>query len=324
MSSGTPTVNVASADGRLRIGVDENGLGARLGPLVVTAVAAEVTEAGERLFKRRLRGQLSQDLDDSKRLVTHNDVGLGEAWARALLPPAVESPADLFAALSLYAPGRLTELCPAELKAQCWNEPGPTPAEAFEADPAVLSRLRRHRSRLEKLGLRVLAVRSAVLCTKRLNLAQQAGNNRFHSDLHAMEELVLALRELLGRDVFAVCGKVGAMREYSRFFGPLAGRLHAIVEERPQRSAYYFPGLGEVCFEENADSRDPLVMLASLVGKYVRELLMTRIQRFHAPEAVRVSGYHDSKTGSWIEELRATGRSLPVFGDCFERARAGA
>jgi len=30
-----------------RIGADENGLGPRLGPMVVTAVLAEVTEAGE-------------------------------------------------------------------------------------------------------------------------------------------------------------------------------------------------------------------------------------------------------------------------------------
>ena len=30
---------------RFRIGVDENGLGPRLGPLVVTAVIARVTEA---------------------------------------------------------------------------------------------------------------------------------------------------------------------------------------------------------------------------------------------------------------------------------------
>src|SRR5690349_6065198 len=67
-----------------RIGVDENGLGARLGPLVVTAVLARVTERGARVISRRPPKRLSADLGDSKQLVSHKDIALGEAWARAL------------------------------------------------------------------------------------------------------------------------------------------------------------------------------------------------------------------------------------------------
>src|SRR5947208_9884539 len=82
-----------------RIGVDENGLGARLGPLVVTAVLARVTEQGVRVISRRPPKRLAADLGDSKQLVSHRDVTLGEAWARALAGADVAAPKDLFGAL---------------------------------------------------------------------------------------------------------------------------------------------------------------------------------------------------------------------------------
>src|SRR5690349_8261136 len=67
-----------------RIGVDENGLGPRLGPMIVTAVMAEVTEEGAKIAGRKPRGRLAEVLGDSKAMIAHGDVSLGEAWVRAL------------------------------------------------------------------------------------------------------------------------------------------------------------------------------------------------------------------------------------------------
>src|SRR6185503_4155718 len=91
---------------RFRIGADENGLGPRLGPMVVTAVLAEVQGDGWALVGRKARGALGQRLGDSKQLVSHGDVALGEAWARALVrrgcgkAAAVASPDDLIHAIT--------------------------------------------------------------------------------------------------------------------------------------------------------------------------------------------------------------------------------
>src|SRR5690606_2557430 len=106
---------------------------------------------------------------------------------------------------------------------------------------------------------------------------RRAGVHRFAADLHAMERLLLTLRERRDEDLLAICGKVGGIGQYERFFGPLAGRLRTVLAEGRDESRYHFPGLGELRFLRDADARDPLVMLASLVGKYVRELLMNRI-----------------------------------------------
>lgn len=302
-----------------RIGVDENGLGSRLGPLVVTAVLARTEGDGERVLSRRLPRSLRSSLDDSKRLVSHTDVRLGEAWARELVMPEATTPGELFAQLSLEGVTNLQKPCPEHAAAQCWN----TEREVFEAPDALLRRVARHRGLLRAKGVEIVAVKSSVVCTEALNRARRAGRNRFVSDLHAMESLVLALRKTAGTDVRAVCGKVGGMAEYSRFFGPLGGWLHNVLEEGQAKSSYRFPGVGELSFVRDADASDPLVMLASLVGKYVRELFMSRIAR-HYPardDEPRPSGYHDPVTARFVARTALVRKRRKMPDRCFERER---
>lgn len=303
-----------------RIGADENGLGARLGPMVVTAVLARLGERGERTLGRRLPKRVSVDLADSKRLLSHGNIALGEAWARALTDDAADCPAALFERLSLEGTNHLRSPCPSHAEDQCWS----VTSERFVSDVAIVDRLKRHLAWLRERDVDVLGVRTSVLCTKRLNDARAEGKNRFVADLHAMERLVLHFREHAGEDLHAVCGKVGGIDDYSRFFGPLSYRLHAVIRQGRPCSAYHFPGLGEIHFVRDADDRDPLVMLASLVGKYVRELLMARVFDYyhaqHEDDLESVSGYHDPATTRFVE-LTAPLRRLRVIPDtCFERS----
>lgn len=301
-----------------RVGADENGLGARLGPLVVTGVLAEVTPEGQAFAGRAPRGKVRADLGDSKRLLSHSDVALGEAWARALTGDHWATPRELFEHLSLEELGSLQKDCPSHIAQQCWGVEG----EAFESSGELLARIRGHVDAFRRKGVLVRRVLVASRCTQRLNRARESGHNRFVADLHAMEAVLLALRAGAARDIVAVCGKVGGMMDYERFFGPLSGRLRSTLIQSRARSAYYFPGLGEVHFVQDADAKNPLVMLASLVGKYVRELLMARISRYHGGGSdERVSGYHDPRTSAWVEATLGRRRSLRILDDCFERAR---
>lgn len=302
-----------------RIGADENGLGARLGPLVVTAVLAEVTEPGIKALSRKLPKKIRKDLDDSKELVSHGNVALGEAWARALLGFPARDPAEVFEALSLEGTPTLRALCPSHVGEQCWR----VQTEEFSAEPALVERVAGHLAWWQERGIHVRAVRSSVLCTKHLNDARTAGRNRFVADLHAMERLVLSLREAAGNDVLAVCGKVGGIDDYSRFFGPLSSRLHSVLARGKKASAYHFPGVGEIRFLRDADALDPFVMLASLVGKYVRELLMGRVSAYYteAAQVEKVSGYHDPATTRFVAATALVRRERNIPDQCFERAR---
>jgi len=302
----------------VRIGIDENGLGARLGPMLVTAVLAEVDEGGARLLSRKLPKKLRADLDDSKRLVAHGNIALGEAWARVIAGGADSHPAELLTRLLAEDRSALTRHCPGHVEQQCWGVAG----EAFGADEALLTRIRGHHRLLAERGVRLQLAKAHVLCSDRLNRLKAAGTNRFVADLHAMEGLFLSLRAGREAMVSAVCGKVGGIAEYGRFFGPLAGRLHTVLEEGRARSAYYFPTLGEIAFVRDADAADPLVMLASLVGKYLRELLMARVSRFY-PEKLSEpdppSGYHDPVSNRFVDATALIRKRRRVPDTCFQR-----
>ena len=302
----------------LRIGTDENGLGSRLGPMIVTAVLADATPSGERLLSRKLPARLRRDLDDSKRLVSHNNIALGEAWSRAVVGPDAKNPSELFDALSFEGKTELTNRCPRHIKKQCWG----VQAQSFQADDELVDRVVGHVEYLSARGIQLRRATSSVLCAKRLNDERADGENRFTSDLHAMERMIISMREDSDEDVLAICGKVGGIGDYSKFFGPLSERLHSVLKQERAESIYHFPGLGEIRFLRDADAADPLVMLASLIGKYVRELLMSQITGFYqarVPSAPNASGYHDPVTAKFVQLTKKQRKDLRISDDCFER-----
>src|SRR5512140_1271912 len=103
------------------VGIDENGLGARLGPLVVTAVAARVTPAGTRAIEAWHKRAPEPLLDDSKRLVAHGEVRLAEAWARVLIGEQFSKPSELIEAASALPTKQLKQRCPSNAVGQCWH-----------------------------------------------------------------------------------------------------------------------------------------------------------------------------------------------------------
>lgn len=330
-AAGRGDVRLGPMGVRYIIGADENGLGPRLGPMTVTAVLARVTEGSERVVTSKPRGGLKKRLGDSKELVSHGNCALGEAWTRALVEagaghePAVGAPRDptaLLEAVSLDPTAVLTSPCPKHVRGQCWS----TEDESFCAPQQMgnfLKLVRKDLKRLAERGVEIMAVRTVVACTKRLNEAVGRGESRFVVDLHSMERLILHLRELAGEEISAECGKVGGFGQYGKVFGPLSGRLHMVVEEGRARSTYRFPGVGDIAFVRDGDASNILVGMASLVGKYVRELLMGRIVRHYRrfDEALPVvSGYHDPVTTRFIVGTEALRKKRRVPATCFERA----
>ena len=304
------------------VGIDENGVGPRLGPMIVTSVVLRVDgDSGAKLVTGKPTGSSARRIGDSKKLVAFDDSALGEAWARVITRRSgadARTPAELLAAIALDAPEVLQAPCPKHHTSLCWNADG----ESFRATDDAVAECEKDLIRLEKKGVHVLRARSAYVCTRQLNEAAANGVSRFDLDLHAMERLTMAANEDVGGEVHAICGKVGGFDFYGRRFGPLAGRLHTVLVEGRARSEYQFPGVGRLSFVRDADGTHLLVGLASLVGKWVRDHLMRRVVRFHRdhqPALQNVSGYHDPVTTTFIEATALLRKKLRVEDACFER-----
>ncbi len=305
----------------LRVGVDENGLGPRLGPLVVTAAGARVNEGVDpeaALVQARALGLLG----DSKGLVSFRDDALGEAWARVLVGRHggdAKTPNDVLKALHHDEVTWLRALCPEAHAPQCWNVEG----ESFHAPDALVAQVGALAESLESQGILLMLPKVALRCTARLNEALLAGVSRFDADLRAMESLVASCMHQ-GLKLHAVCGKVGSRDRYLDVFKVLPAREVVFFDEARNESIYRFGDHTVVRFIKDADASDSFVGLASLVGKWTRDLLMDRIVRHHqraVPDAPRVSGYHDPRTANFVELTRVARKHSGLPDTCFERAK---
>jgi ribonuclease HII len=308
---------------RFHVGVDENGLGPRLGPLIVTAVLAQATPEGVKLIGKRPRGGLATRLGDSKQLVSFGDSGLGEAWAIALAKRAgatLVEPASVVRALALEDDASLRRACPTHHVDQCWRTDG----EALTPEAPLVGDVEGDLARLESRGVRIVGAKVAIVCAKRLNDAVERGHSRFDADLHTMERLVADAAREAGEEVVATCGKVGGFDRYGESFDRFL--LHTPIVEGRARSEYRVPGVGSVAFVRDAEERDILVAMASLVGKWVRDLLMRRIVRYHreaVPDLPEASGYHDPVTTRFIHATALHRKKAKIDDECFVRRALG-
>jgi hypothetical protein len=90
-----------------------------------------------------------------------------------------------------------------------------------------------------------------------------------------------------------------------------------VEDERPGRSSYRVDGLRRevrVLFEPRADVNHFVVALASMVSKYLRELLMGEFNQFwltHVPGLKPTAGYPGDAARFW-EAIRPAARRLGI------------
>jgi ribonuclease HII len=308
---------------RVQIGIDENGLGPRLGPMIVTAVRVEIDPAKIATRRAYLSAATRAGIGDSKEQSAHGAMGPCEARVLAMLKVhlGLTSPSltHLAETVGLEEPSALRSDCPpGEAPHACFRDAVDLPA--FGDGPQ-----RDDHAAAEKLlakGIRLVGARVGIVCAKRMNVARDAGLSRFDLDLAYMVRLAESLRGDRGAGtVTAYCGKVGGRARYSAALERLSP-LVGVLEEERARSSYAVPGFGEVHFVMDGDATEPAIGLASMLGKYVRELWMMRIHRYwahHVDGLEEVSGYHDPSTEQFVQKTALVRRERGIPEICFER-----
>ena len=284
------------------IGIDEAGYGPNLGPLVMTSVACRVPN---RLGKANLWQVLADgvrqhgDEDDGRPLVADSKLvyspsrGLGD-MEKAVLGTTGHKPATIA--------GYVDWACPKaqeELTSECWFRG--TTSLPIQADHTEIETVRdRFADVCSRRDVAITLVRSVVVCPARFNSLVERWDTK-------AAVLGLGLAELLHLNhnpnedddaVSFVIDKHGGRNQYSAMVQhALPDGLVLAREEGARRSVYEVLGLDRsirVTFEPRADASHFCVALASMLSKYLREVLMLEFNRFwqsQVPGLKATAGY---------------------------------
>ncbi|UCD51721.1 MAG: hypothetical protein JSW27_03640 [Phycisphaerales bacterium] len=291
-------------------GIDEAGFGPLLGPLVVSSCAFSVPSEAvqEDLWhllrksvgktRKHLRGRLL--VTDSKKAYRRAE-GLGhlERSVLAALRCLDARPSDLSALLAVLCPHCVTRLWEYPWYRQAEHHPltGERPdlriaAKVFGED-------------MDTSGVRLAHLTTDCLDVARYNGLIERVRNKAGVLFMTTTRLIQNLVDRFGRqDVHILIDRQGGRVHYRehllRSFPEMELR---IIAETEQRSAYALACRARVVylsFEVGADERHLPVSLASMVSKYVRELLVECMNSYFAgmsPDLKPTAGY-------WTDGLR--------------------
>jgi hypothetical protein len=305
------------------VGIDEAGYGPNLGPLVMTAVACRLPDAAGdadlwRLFCKGVRRH--GERDDGRLLVADSKLVYSTARGLAHLEKSVlailrtspqwsnDAPLflDLDALLGLLSPDAL-----ADLGSEIWYTGTTTlPMECEIAD--LHSACAQLQGACCDTGVITSFVRSVIICPPRFNELTDAQDSKAAALNFGFTLLVRGAIANTGAEPTAfVIDKHGGRNQY----GPLLRGTFPRCGVRPniegmERSEYVVAGVDRpvrLTFMPRADLGCFPVALASMVSKYLRELLMAEFNAFwrqHVPGLKPTAGY-PVDAGRFFGEIRA-------------------
>jgi len=292
------------------VGIDEAGFGPILGPLVVSSSNFSVPDhlTGADLWRvlrksvgkrrKRLAGRLL--VADSKKAYSKS-MGIRhlERTVLAALRYLYRQPATLTELLTMLCPDFLERL-----ETYPWYKGADSyDILADEADVAIASGVLK--SDLDSNGIELLTLRSCCLDVAYYNKMVGSVKNKASVLFTATSRLIKRAYDNFGGDELQIVvdrqgGRVRYRKNLQRMF---PGMELKILRESPAASSYELKAGGKkmrLHFVVGADERFLPVSLASMVSKYLRELLVDNINRYFA-------GFHADlrpTAGYWKDGLR--------------------
>jgi ribonuclease HII len=306
-------------------GIDEAGFGPLLGPLVVSSAAFSVDPAHmgvndgsprwnadfwEVLRKsvgkcrKRLGGRLL--IADSKKAYNRSE-GLGhlERTSLAILECMGKRPADVQELLWLLCPE-----CLARLAEYPWYQ-GLPQCRLAEASPERRIAANVFAEDLRAHGAALVHVRTGCLDVAYFNRMVQSVRNKAQVLFIAVTQLIQALlTEFPREDIHLWIDRQGGRAHYrENLLRSFPDMDLAVVQEGEECSIYEMRRASatvRLTFEVEADDRYLPVSLASMISKYIRELLMDRMNLYFAglDAGLRPTAGYWQDGRRFVEDLR--------------------
>jgi len=313
------------------IGIDEAGYGPNLGPLVQAAVSVRHGqsscnwwEALTSVVRRAGDGRDSRlVIDDSKKVYAGSKLAALEVGVLAtLMPDDTTWPVPWPFFLQRVAPESLTELV-----AEPWFDGELTLPVAVTADVLAVSAKTFHDA------YRVLecdSFRAAVRATPelRFNVLLDESDNKAEVLSRGLRWLIRHCRhpdDAADLVEFAIDRQGGRVYHAALLQSACPEGWIEVVQESASRCAYRMRGTREWTwsFEVEAESRHFTVALASMIAKYVREVVMLQFNRFwqrHVPNLKSTAGY-PGDAARYFAQIQTIMRRLGIEERCVWRRK---
>ncbi len=330
------------------VGIDENGYGPVLGPLIITASAFKVKKRGN--LWRVLNISKNPDdypekiiVADSKKLFSRSSLKrcqMGElvvsAFFYLLFKTLPENP-DKFLSKIILNFSLFPQLCKKSKSKYrpCWEEIllplwlKEVVVQGFSL-AKIEERIKREaeelRKRLREEEIKFLGLKSICICPFQFNRLVK-GKSKSYLNYLQFEKLISYFLRKKEKEFLIFADRIGGQRRYMSLLksGLLKNWRCRTLEENNEVSSYelnFKEKKLRISFLQNGEEKEFLIALSSLCGKYIREIFMARINNFfqnYNPGLKAVSGYRDPLTKDFIKKTISLRKRLKINEECFLR-----